>query len=167
MITAYERNDQNDGYDYNYLILLLVLGLSFTCFATARLARTDIKLYNESGRKKRAKMISFEKRRERCDGKDSTYHTYYDLTIEYQMDDGSAKQETITTENRKAKKYKNKEYVDIVTIDDELNKICPYYTPPVIEEDKATRSKVILYDVVGSIILVLLIISIIGIILDS
>lgn len=133
-----------------FMIFLAVYNIQMVCSC-----HKDIKLYGGFGRKKRAKLISFDKTTKCIEGKKPVNYECFSLTVEYLREDGLAQTAAIETINRKALKYMNCEYVDIITIDDDYARFSSEKRDPIIEEDMATSSKELLH-IFGAVIFMVL-----------
>ena len=139
-----------------FFLLLTVL-----CFYNAYRCDYEIRIYKKHGTEQKAPIKLVNKRKVRGDSIRSPYITWYDIYVEMKLENGELVKQMISTQNRKAKKYLNAEYADIITINPIQADNCNIRYCIIKEDLKSTNIKVLSL-LLGCIFCVLSILTIIG-----
>lgn len=139
-----------------FFLLLTVL-----CFYNAYICDYETRIYKKYGTEQKVPIISVNKRKTRGDSIRSPYITWYDIYVEMKLENGDFVKQMISTQNRKAKKYLDAEYADIITVNP--IQVCNYNIRYcIIKEDlKSTNNKVFSL-LLGCVFFVLSLLTIIG-----
>lgn len=139
-----------------FFLLLTVL-----CFYNAHRCDYEIRIYKRYGTEQKAPIILVNKRKVRGDSIRSPYIMWYDIYVEMKLENGEPVKQMISTQNRKAKKYLNAEYADIITINPIQVHNCNIRYCIIKEDLKSTNNKVLSL-LLGCIFFVLSLLTIIG-----
>lgn len=141
--------------------MLLFFVLTVLCFLCAYICDFEMRIYKKYGMEQRARIISFNKRKVRETGIRSPYITWYHLLVETKSESGNSLNQMISTQNRKAKKYANEEYADIIILNpQQVRSYNVRYC--IIKEDMKSSVTKIFSLLSGSVFFVLFVLTLIG-----